>query len=50
MITYKRLTANGQKLTNYNQLAINKNKKQTGGASGKHCALCGCHGKRNYSL
>ena len=34
MITYKRPTTIGQKLTNYKDLALNKTRKQTKGAQG----------------
>jgi len=41
MITYKRPTTIGQKLTNYKDFALNKTRKQTKGASRpcEHCAL-----------
>ena len=52
MITYKRPTTIGQKLTNINDLALNKTRKQTKGGSRpcEHCALCGCYGKNNKSM
>jgi len=52
MITYKRPTTIGQKLTNYKDLALNKTRKQTKGGSRpcEHCALCGCYGKNNKSM
>ena len=52
MITYKRPTTIGQKLTNYKDLALNKTRKQTNGGSRpcEHCALCGCFGKNNKSM
>ena len=48
MITYKRPTTIGQKLTNYKDLALNKTRKQTKGGSRpcENCALCGCYGKK----
>ena len=48
MITYKRPTTIGQKLTNYKDLVLNKTRKQTKGDSRpcEHCALCGCYGKK----
>ena len=49
MITYKKPTTIGQKLTNYKDLALNKIRKQTKGGS-RHCALCGCYGKNNKSM
>jgi len=50
MITCKRPTTIGPKLTNYKYLALNKTRKQTKGGSRpcEHCALCGCYGK-NYN-
>ena len=47
MITYKRPTTIGQKLTNYKDLALNKTRKQTKGGSRpcEHCVVCGCHEK-----
>ena len=52
MITYKRPTTIGQKLTNYKDLALKKTRKQTKGGSTpcEHCALCGCYGKNNKSM
>jgi len=52
MITHKRPTTIGQKLTNYKDLALNKTRKQTKGGSRpcEHCALCGCFGKNNKSM
>ena len=52
MITYKRPTTIGQKLTNYKDLALNKTRKQTKGGSRpcELCALCGCYGKNNKSM
>ena len=52
MITYKRPTTFGQKLTNYKDLALNKTRKQTKGGSRscEHCALCGCYGNNNKSM
>jgi len=52
MITFKRPTTIGQKLTNYKDLALNKTQKQTKGGSRpcEHCALCGCYGKNNKSM
>ena len=52
MITYKRPTTIGQKLTNYKELALNKTRKQTKGGSRpcEHCALCGWYGKNNKSM
>ena len=52
MITYKRPTTIGQKLTNYKNLALNKARKQTKGGSRlcEHCALCDCCGKNNKSM
>ena len=52
MITYKRPTTIGQNLTNYEDLALNKTRKQTKGGSRpyEHCALCGCYGKNNKSM
>ena len=52
MITCKRLTTIGQKLTNYKDLALNKTRKQTkcGSRPCEHCALCGCYGKNNKSM
>ena len=52
MITYKRPTTIGQKLTNYKDLAFNKTRKQTKGGSRpcEHCALCGCYGKNKKSM
>jgi len=52
MITYKRPTTIGQKLTNYKDLALNKTRKQAIGGSRlcEHCALCGCYGKNNKSM
>ena len=52
MITYKRPTTIGQKLTNCKDLALNKTRKQTNGGSRpcEHCALCGCYGKNNKSM
>ena len=52
MLTYKRPTTIGQKLTNYKDLALNKTRKQTKGGSRpcEHCALCGCYGKNNKSM
>ena len=43
MITYKRPTTIGQKLTNYKNLALKKTRKQANGGSRpcEHCALCG---------
>ena len=47
IITYKKPTTIGQKLTNYKDLALNKTRKQTEGDSRpcEHCALCGCYEK-----
>jgi len=52
MITYKRLTIIGQKLTNSKDLALNKTRMQSKGGSRpcEHCALCGCYGKNNKSM
>ena len=52
MITYKRPTTIGQKLTNYKDLALNKTRRQTKGGSRpcEHCALCDCYGKNNKSM
>ena len=52
MITYKRPTTIGQKLTNYKDLALIKTRKQTKGGSRacEHCALCGCYGKNIKSM
>ena len=52
MITFKRSTTIGQKLTNYKDLALNKTRKQTKGGSRpcEHCALCGFYGKNNKSM
>jgi len=52
MITYKRPTAIGQKLTNYKHLALNTTRKPTKGVSRpcEHCALCGRYGKNNKSV
>ena len=52
MISYKRPTTIGQKLTNYEDLALNKTRKQTKGGSRpcEHCALCRCYGKNNKSM
>jgi len=52
MITYKRPTTIGQKLTNYKDLALNKTRKQTKGDSKpcEHCARCGCCGNNNKSM
>jgi len=52
MITYKRPTTIGQKLTNYKDLALNNTRKQNNGGSRpcEHCALCGCYGKNNKSM
>jgi len=52
MITYRRPTTIGQKLTNHKDLALNKTRTQTKGGSRpcEHCALCGCYGKNNKSM
>ena len=52
MITYKRPTTTGQKLTSYKDLALSKTRKPTKGGSRQceHCALCGCYGKNNKSM
>ena len=49
VITYKRPTTMGQKVTNYKDLGVNKTRKQTKGGSTpcEHCALYGCYGKDN---
>ena len=51
MITYKRPTTTGQKLTNYKDLVFNKTRKQTKGGLRpcERCALSGCYGKNNKS-
>ena len=45
-------TTIGQKLTNYEDLALNKTWKQTKGGSTpcEHCAPFGCYGKNNKSM
>ena len=52
MMSYKRPTTIGHKLTNYKDLALNKTRKQTKGGSRpcEHSALCGCYGKNNKSM
>jgi len=52
MITYKKTTTIGQKLTNYKHLAVRKTLKQIKGVSRlyKHCKLCGYHDKHNKSM
>jgi len=52
MITYKRPTTIGQKLTNYKDVSLNETRKQTKGGSRpcEHYAVCGCYGKNNKSM